>query len=668
MKRHMDKSKMGASLLIAMSFLVVMALIATFTFRQVAMHTKQIDGYTDIQNTYLGALSGLNASSTEGLAIPALNMEDGFAYDADAGGTVQSQVFDSMVQAYEANDLDYPFDQDGNADVQFGSYRFEIIDPGVFEQDAVVGVARNMYFGEQTVVSTILLGERLDLSGGTPDGDSPWDNAIFGGSGGSGGLINGNVSIHGSVHILGEDLDEIDVAFEVGGGAGIYNNYDGMPSDIEDNLSANTRTIDEDEDGTDDYIGAANGAWDLNGEESLRSKLRVRNGYTYINGSSQIGEDSPDAGSKGNVQGIYVNNKWGGNQTTLEVPNEDRVFSDNGYAADYGDYDGNGNPGFPTFADEVTTNDPSSPTCDEITVTYFDEDDTTSYYHQDITPYVGDVTFEPNVAIDPHEIITGSGSGAGNFYWNSTDAIGSADELPGQGGTGFDTDGYMPTLAEVKAMAPGGTITADYAKLPNIAAAYDCSDPDNPVGPTNNEGDYFIWWNADEALLYVNGRNLIDGDLSIVNGGGQKNVINVRGIGSIMVYDEDDDGDGGDVVVSLDMYSTDFPMSNVLLLMAENDVSIGTTSQRQIMGAFYAQGTIVMNKQNELAGAVVSNFFDMGGQVPSIYQVPMLEVAFTEYELSIKPIGGLGSGGGLGGDESDGDIWFELGVPLTRTD
>jgi hypothetical protein len=42
------------------------------------------------------------------------------------------------------------------------------------------------------------------------------------------------------------------------------------------------------------------------------------------------------------------------------------------------------------------------------------------------------------------------------------------------------------------------------------------------------------------------------------------------------------------------------------------------------MGAFYAQNRIVSAKQTTIMGTFVSNYFDMGTNVPDIYQVPSL--------------------------------------------
>jgi hypothetical protein len=48
------------------------------------------------------------------------------------------------------------------------------------------------------------------------------------------------------------------------------------------------------------------------------------------------------------------------------------------------------------------------------------------------------------------------------------------------------------------------------------------------------------------------------------------------------------------------------------------------SSQLSMAGAFYAQGRISSQKQNQIAGTFVANFCDLGTNVPNIYQVPSL--------------------------------------------
>ena len=51
---------------------------------------------------------------------------------------------------------------------------------------------------------------------------------------------------------------------------------------------------------------------------------------------------------------------------------------------------------------------------------------------------------------------------------------------------------------------------------------------------------------------------------------------------------------------------------------------IGALSQLELMGAFYAQNRASTQRQSTIMGTFVSNYFDMGTNVPSIFQVPQL--------------------------------------------
>lgn len=71
-----------------------------------------------------------------------------------------------------------------------------------------------------------------------------------------------------------------------------------------------------------------------------------------------------------------------------------------------------------------------------------------------------------------------------------------------------------------------------------------------------------------------------------------------------------------------------FPTGTALGLVAGRNMGLATgagDSQLSMAGAFYAQGTITSAKQNQILGTFVANFFDMGKNVPNIYQVPALK-------------------------------------------
>jgi hypothetical protein len=119
--------------------------------------------------------------------------------------------------------------------------------------------------------------------------------------------------------------------------------------------------------------------------------------------------------------------------------------------------------------------------------------------------------------------------------------------------------------------------------------------------------------------LKVSGIVMVTGDLRISAGHGSLR-------GEPVVYD----GRGtlvsqGDMYVDTHVLSKGkFPSDDVLGLLSYQDLAIGSgpgAAQLDIMGAIYAQHQITNQKQNHIAGAMVSNHFAMQN-VPSIYHVP----------------------------------------------
>ena len=372
-----------------------------------------------------------------------------------------------------------------------------------------------------------------------------WRNAIFAGEGQAGGLINGNVSIHGSVHLLGDSLlpgGEAITALDLGGTSLIHNNYEGCPAELLARVPAlPTRFFD--------------------GEtvDTLNAKLRTKNGFVGLSGTSEIGEPHALANDfKETMDACYVNDGWTG---TAVIDDGDRgdpisVYSDNGWDAlyDLGDrvsvpflqddwrdpvdghteWDGSRSQNYTHehYFDEVLVGDPSDPT-DGI--------------------YEGDLIIEANQ----------------DFYYNAT--------------------------------RPG--------------------DPD----PANRQpDDDYILFDESTNVMEINGQITINGDLVITRGGGNDKTIHYTGRAALLVH--------GNVVLETDLLTVNadgttqnsFPANNVIGIMAEQDMAVGRLSQLMLMGAFYAQGSIVSSKQTITMGTFVANYFDMGINVPDIYQVPTL--------------------------------------------
>ena len=56
-------------------------------------------------------------------------------------------------------------------------------------------------------------------------------------------------------------------------------------------------------------------------------------------------------------------------------------------------------------------------------------------------------------------------------------------------------------------------------------------------------------------------------------------------------------------------------------IMTPNNIDMNEAGI-DVMGLFYGETEVTVQKQTDIMGTIVSNYFDMGTNVPSIYQVP----------------------------------------------
>lgn len=326
---------------------------------------------------------------------------------------------------------------------------------------------------------------------------SPWDNAIFAGSGASGAMINGNVDIRGSVHILGSGLNPGDFAIDLGGTAEIVgNNYNGVDAALQARVPALDTTV-------------------VNGEtvETLGAELRIKKGMMGLSGSSSAGlPDVYGNAYKETVDGVFVTDGYGGNQGT------NNVHSDNGTT---NSYDLGDTISFPNLSDPSAANP--------------------ALTHQQYLKSVG-YTPTPSEESQLANITPGS-----NF------TIGDAN----------------------------GSITAD------------------------GSGNLTI-----DGVVYLDNGS----DLGFSKQGSNK-TITYTGTGVILVT--------GDVQINTDLVTSgnnSFP-NNIMGIMTPNDIGFNQ-AQIDVMGLFYAENQVTVEKQTDIMGTIVSNYFDMGTNVPSIFQVP----------------------------------------------
>jgi hypothetical protein len=156
---------------------------------------------------------------------------------------------------------------------------------------------------------------------------SVWNNAIFGGAGDGGGVVQGYARIHGSVHLLGDNVacgnNAIGV-IDTNGNALIANNYDGMADRLLARVPPLPTTV---------FAGET--------VSTLNAKVRVKNGAVGLSGNSHIGTAHTVGNDvKETMDGIYIETdlhelRWSGDKVTDGVPDPAYVHSDNGTDALY---------------------------------------------------------------------------------------------------------------------------------------------------------------------------------------------------------------------------------------------------------------------------------------------------------------------------------------------
>lgn len=402
---------------------------------------------------------------------------------------------------------------------------------------------------------------------------SVWNNAIFAGSGHADGTMRGNASIHGSVHILGDNVvagGETMVLLDMTGASLIHNNYGVAQGGGSPGPALSQRLLD-----SVPPLPTAS----VNGEtvETLNAVVRARRGLISLNGSAEIGRpEQAGNGVKDTMDAVYNQDGWTGNKVSDDGDRGDPscVFSDNGW--DEG-YDLGEAMRMPALSDDWRW--PGRYNCYELGYEYSPSggatepsDDGDNYRHDE---FFSDVLSDGNAYNGDVAL-----RAKNDFYLNLT--------------------------------RPGDTNPANRVK----------SDP-----ATCTAGDDYLYYKASSKVLEINGQIEIDGDFEIVPGNGSSGrIVYYTGRAALLVR--------GDVILNTSLlscndgnpnnYALSFPERNCLGIMAGGSLTLGTNAQLEYLGAFYAQGQISSAKQTVVMGTFVSNFFDMGNQVPDIYQVPAL--------------------------------------------
>lgn len=394
-----------------------------------------------------------------------------------------------------------------------------------------------------------------------------WNNAIFAGTGASGQAINGNVDIRGSVHILGEGEAYSDL------------NKNGVWDKAETFTDSNNNGV---WDPGEPFVDAnTDGIW--NSAEPYNDTNK--NGF-YDPPLTQTDLNSDFSGN------AYIGNNYSGMDAALEalVPTAPRIS------------------GIETLSAEVRVKHGRIAVSGSATVGATGS----------IDGGTSKATIDGSYVSDGYTGTKGASAVFSDNGTNSAYDLGSLGiDFPLISGIGapqyLAPDGQIYATQETYLDAKG--MTVNLSSITATTAAFSYSDGNgNSISftPQGNKGN-------PPAKLVVNGIVRINGNIQI---GASKETITYEGNGTIFSK--------GDINISSNLLPAAgkiFPTTARIGLLAKGNMGLATGSgdaQLKMAGAFYAQGKIISAKQNEILGTFVANFYDMGTNVPKIYQVPAL--------------------------------------------
>lgn len=395
------------------------------------------------------------------------------------------------------------------------------------------------------------------------DSYSIWDNAIFAGKGSTGNPMTGNTNIRGSVHLLGDGE-----AYQDLNGNGMWDPAETF-TDKNKNKVWDPGEPFNDSNG-DGVCNTAEPFQDANGNKIYEPPLTIADISTTLAGSSFVGNNYRNMPTelRSRITDPPIVNGLETLEAKFRVKHGRIALSGNGAI---------GEPNDKTYKgtmDGVFVNDGFAGTKGKLSV--YSDNGTTNQYDLEHLKL-------------KHPFISGFG----------------AEQY-------IDSKGVVWT--NQAAFLDANSLTIPVRSITTSTPAF-------TYGPDLN-GNAISWTpstKTTQSSLVINGIIRIDGDLTL---GLPKEITYYSGRGTIYATN--------DVFVESGLLPSAgllFPTTTVIGLIAGRNLnlSVGSgASQNHITGALYAQGVVRSYKQNEIAGTFVGNEFDMGVNVPRIYQVPSL--------------------------------------------
>lgn len=205
----------------------------------------------------------------------------------------------------------------------------------------------------------------------------------------------------------------------------------------------------------------------------------------------------------------------------------------------------------------------------------------------------------------------------------SDGTVGPAADVHADDTDGYDTDQVeFPLLSDAYVDPDTGTSYATHTDFldSNSLTITESEISKNIAAFSHTDGNgNSISWDPDTLILNITGIIKIEGNIRLGRPHGQPGLRGVNYAGTGTFYATED--------IHVDGYLT--PVGNYITdgnigLLAADDVLIDEASNVNVMAAIYGGDHIRVAKQTAIAGAMVSEWFDMGTNVPGVFHVPDL--------------------------------------------
>jgi len=244
----------------------------------------------------------------------------------------------------------------------------------------------------------------------------------------------------------------------------------------------------------------------------------------------------------------------------------------------------------------------------------------------------GDLDIGGSVAIGaPDVAANGTKEQLDGFYMNGqvTESGTATVHTDYEGEYDIREDVAFPTLDDPY-VDSGGTLYAThrgYLMANSLALPYDQIDDNTPAFNVSDGMGNSASWDPSTGKLNVEGILRVDGTLELGDKGGVSGINRIEYSGTGTLYATQDINVHWDVVPEGEYLNTQGAGRYNLGLIADRDIGIANgpgDSWIKVFAAIYSEEAIQVKKQTRIAGSLVSTDFDLGANVPRLFQVPKL--------------------------------------------